>query len=921
MRSTVKFNLLKRSIRRFHVCLLLQIFLSALLPSSAWAQVSFTGSLASGNFGAQAIGSPSAAVTLNFSVSSGTTVGSVAVVTTGIAGLDFANVTGSTCTAKVYSSTTTCSVNVTFTPTAAGLRMGAVVFYSKASSAGTVLRSVQLYGIGMGPQIAYGPGTLLVIDAASFNGRAYAAGLQNPRALVADAAGNLFIVDDDSAPTSYRLVKVPASGATPVGSDPSVNGESLYLPSCVAIDGAGDLFIGDFYGRIVEVPTGGGAATAFSPVVNGIAMNYPSGIAVDGAGDLFIADYINNRVLKVPAGGGAASAIDPAVNGVSLQDPRGVAVDAAGDLFIADLTNDRVIEVPAGGGAATAIGPNVDGIGLVNPTGIAMDAAGDLFISDGVNHRVVELPVGGGAAVSIDEPLYDQGLGEIYSVALDSGGDLFMVEGGLEGGQNIVEELQRAKPPVLNFPALTAVGSTDSTDGLQTAQIVNIGNQPLTLVGIGYPVDFPEGHDSNACTSSSKLIAGQECDVAVEFSPLNSGALAENVSLTDNALNGAGAQQSIPVTGTGEALAALTSPAPGSVLPGPKVTFIWTASAAAKYYWLSVGSTGVGSNNLFNTGRVPSTSCTVGLPANGQKVYVRLITYFGTVQLYTDYVFTAVTPAAVTSPVPSSVLPGSGVTFAWQASVNATGYTMWFGTSGVGSYNLKTTAETTASSTTVTGLPTNSQTIYVRLCTYFNSSLTYNDYTYTAAPPGSPATMITPAVGSTLSSSSVSFTWTLGSEATEYQLWLGLGGPGSSSLYVSGWQTTTTATVASLPANGATVYARLFSMVNGATQYNDYTYLEAAAGKPAAMISPAAGSTLGASGVKFTWTSSVGATQYQLWLGTTGAGSSSLYASGWSTATSTTVASLPAKGVTVYARLYSTVNGMTVYNDYTYTEQ
>jgi roadblock/LC7 domain-containing protein len=33
------------------------------------------------------------------------------------------------------------------------------------------------------------------------------------------------------------------------------------------------------------------------------------------------------------------------------------------------------------------------------------------------------------------------------------------------------------------------------------------------------------------------------------------------------------------------------------------------------------------------------------------------------------------------------------------------------------------------------------------------------------------------------------------------------------------------------------------------------------------------------------------------------------------------VTSLPAKGITVYARLYSLINGMVQYNDYTYTEQ
>src|SRR5580698_5852071 len=551
MISTTKFIRVKQLILRAHAFLFVQILMSMVLPATAWAQVSFTGSATAGNFGAQAIGSPSAPVTLNFTVSSGTTVGSVGVVTTGIANLDFANAAGSTCTAKVYSSTTACTVKVTFTPTAAGSRMGAVVFFSKASNAGTVLGSVALYGTGMGAQAAYGPGALLVVDAAAFNGRLNAAGLQNPHGLTADAGGNLFILDDDSTPVAYRLVKVPSSGATPTASDPTVNGEALYLPSCVAVDGAGDVFIGDFFGRVVKVPAGGGVATAITPSANGIPMNYPSALAVDGAGDLFIADFMN----------------------------------------------DRVVEVPAGGGAAKAIGPNVDGIELENPTGIAVDAAGDLFVSDGMNHRVVELSASGGAAVSIDEPLYDQGLGEVYSVALDSGGDVFVIEGGLEGSSNIVEELERSKPATLSFSTLTAVGSTDSTDGEKPEQILNIGNQPLTLTALNYPTDFPEAAgDANACSEGSVVNPGSGCDVSAEFSPSNGGALNEGVTLTDNALNAAGSQQSIPVSGTAELLAALTSPGPGSLLPGPSTTFSWTTNPSATRYALSVGSTGPGTS-------------------------------------------------------------------------------------------------------------------------------------------------------------------------------------------------------------------------------------------------------------------------------------------------------------------------------------
>jgi hypothetical protein len=184
---------------------------------------------------------------------------------------------------------------------------------------------------------------------------------------------------------------------------------------------------------------------------------------------------------------------------------------------------------------------------------------------------------------------------------------------------------------------------------------------------------------------------------------------------------------------------------------------------------------------------------------------------------------------------------------------------------------------------------------------------------------GFPATMSSPVSGKVLGATNQVFDWTAGTEATEYYLDLGTTAPGSSNLYASGWQTATSATVTSLPAKAVTVYARLYSKVGGVVVYNDYTYTEA--GTPAAMSTPAGGSTLGTSDVKFTWTAGYGATEYYLDLGTSAPGSYNLYASGWQTATSATVTSLPAHGATVYARLYSKVEGVVVYNDYTYVEQ
>jgi sugar lactone lactonase YvrE len=869
------------------------------------------------NFGSQAIGSPSGAQTLNFSVVSGATVGSIAVLTQGAPNLDFTNAAGSTCTATTYTSATSCTVNVTFTPKAAGLRMGAVVFFSGAGNTGTVLANVPIYGIGTGPQIAYSPSTAIAI-APTAGGK----GLSEPDGAAVDSVGDLFISDEDN----NRIVEVPAGGGAAIAISPVVNGEGLNNPTFLAVDGAGDLFIADaFNNRVVEVPAGGGAATAISPTVsaptlNTVGLDDPAGVAVDGAGDLFIADFNNNRVVEVPAGGGVATAIDPVVNGEGLLVPQGLAVDGAGDLFIGDYGNNRVVEVPAGGGAAIAIGPTVNGMNLIRPTSVSVDGAGDLFILDFANGRVVEAPAGGGAAIAFAPTVNGVALNFPGAASVDSAGDLFIVD----SNNNRVVEVQRPQPPTVNFPTATIEGTTDTLDGTKTVEVQNIGNQALSITGVSYPADFPEaGGDANACTGSTSLSAGQECDVPIEFAPQSSGSLIEYVTLTDNALNVTGAQQSITVKGTGQVLAQLTSPVPGSVLPGSSVAFTWSAGTGPTSYQLWMSEAWIGGHDLYNSGITTATTETVTVPANGVTLYVRFSQFIDGHWQATDYTYTeAGTPAQpeMLSPAPGSVLPGSSVAFTWTAGSGATAYQLLLGTTGVGSDNLYDSKPMTATTVTVDNLPTSGVTVYARLWSLINRQWQTTDYTYTEA--GTPvlAAMTSPAPGSVLTGSSVPFTWSAGSGPTAYQLTVSAAWIGGNDLYNSGSTTATTETV-TVPANGVTLYVRLSQRIDGLWQSTDYTYTEAGTAAQAVMISPAPGSVLPGSSVAFTWTAGSGPTAYQLLLGTTGVGSDNLYNSKPMTATTVTVNNLPTSGVTVYARLWSLINRQWQTTDYTYTAQ
>jgi hypothetical protein len=71
----------------------------------------------------------------------------------------------------------------------------------------------------------------------------------------------------------------------------------------------------------------------------------------------------------------------------------------------------------------------------------------------------------------------------------------------------------------------------------------------------------------------------------------------------------------------------------------------------------------------------------------------------------------------------------------------------------------------------------------------------------------------------------VLFQWSAGIGVSEYQLNLSAIAPGDSELFLYKG-TALTATAPSLPANSVTVYARLYSKINGVWQYNDYVYTE-----------------------------------------------------------------------------------------------
>jgi hypothetical protein len=202
-------------------------------------------------------------------------------------------------------------------------------------------------------------------------GAATNAGLNAPADVAVDSMGNLFIADFSmrirKVSTNGIVTTVAGNGTQGYSGDggAATNAE-LGNPYGVAVDGLGNLFIAEYSNnRIRKVSTNGiittfaGNGTASYSGDGGAATNAelqePIGVAVDGLGNLFIGDNANNRIRKVSTNGIITTVAGNGTQGYSgdggaatnagLSHPWGVALDNAGNLFIGDFQNQRVREI------------------------------------------------------------------------------------------------------------------------------------------------------------------------------------------------------------------------------------------------------------------------------------------------------------------------------------------------------------------------------------------------------------------------------------------------------------------------------------------------------------------------------------------------------------------------------------------------
>jgi sugar lactone lactonase YvrE len=417
-------------------------------------------------------------------------------------------------------------------------------------------------------------------------GAATSATVADPSGLAYDQSGNLYFADARNhvvreISSTGTITVIAGTGIQGYGGDGAA-ATSAYLdtPTGVAVDSSGNLYIADSHNHRIREISGGIITTIAGSGVPGFSgdggaaaaaqLSLPSAVAVDASGSVFIADTNNQRIRRITGGtistiagdgeqffsgdGGAATA-------AALDTPTGIAVDSSGNLYIADRHNQRIrmiagatIATIAGNGTASFAGSfSGDGASaiaatLAKPRGIAVDALGNIYIADTDNQRIRQLG-GGVIATIIGSGQQGYGADGATPVSVNLNAPMAVAPDAL-GNLSIADKLNQrvrgAALPALTFPN-QQVGVLSA---IQTVTLANVGSASMSVADVTYSGAFATAPGGTCSALPITLPANASCTEDIAFLPTTTGPFTGAVIF-----GGAGVvPQSILLAGTGTQL-------------------------------------------------------------------------------------------------------------------------------------------------------------------------------------------------------------------------------------------------------------------------------------------------------------------------------------------------------------------------------
>jgi sugar lactone lactonase YvrE len=286
-------------------------------------------------------------------------------------------------------------------------------------------------------------------------------GLSSPEGVAVAPNGTIYVADSGNGQVVQIIPNLPGTSTQTTVSVPNLD-----TPLSVAVDSAGDLYVGDVsnFGnaRIFEIlANSNGVITSGSAVktlYSGTTFNLPFSLAVSSTHTLFIGGYsflTGGGIYEIQSGGTLHALNISGVPGTFL--PSGLAVSGT-NLYIANETStgNGIYVAPSTGGAAK---PILEGsFTTTQPAGLGVDTAGDLFVlgflPGGSSEQVIEIP--NASAVNQSSPyiIPSNNLPSNSAIAVDPLGNVDLV-----GSNSSVTQLNFLNPVYLGAPSVFQNGT------------------------------------------------------------------------------------------------------------------------------------------------------------------------------------------------------------------------------------------------------------------------------------------------------------------------------------------------------------------------------------------------------------------------------------------------------------------------------